>query len=500
MTEPVEQAADRFGGRFDEGPGLRQRTAHGTLINAAFMVGLASLGFIRGFAVAAFLTAEEFGLWGILAIVLGGITNLKAVGIGDKYIQQDEEDQELAFQKAFTIDTMVNGALMVVLIIATPLMAFAYDRPEILVPGFVLILALPPVSLSTPIWVHYRRMDFFQQRLLSSVNPVAAFVVTIALAAAGMGYWSLVIGTVAGSWIGSIAPALVSPYKLRFRYDRGTMGEYFKFSWPLFINTLTSLIVAQAAIFTGELTLGLAGAGAIALASSIALYTNRVDQIVTQSIYPAICAVKDRSDLLFETFVKSNRLALMWGMPFGVGLTLFASDLVHFVIGDRWELAIGLIQAFGLIAAFNHIGFNWHAFYRAIGNTRPAAVDSVVQMVIFLCVAVPLLALYGLNAFGLGMAASAAGGLVVRTVYLAKLFPGFAMARHTLRTILPTVPAVGAVLAMRLLESGERGAAVATGELLLYITVTAVATLLFERTLIREIVGYLRRGQNPLPA
>ena len=34
--------------------------------------------------------------------------------------------------------------------------------------------------------------------------------------------------------------------------------------------------------------------------------------------------------------MKSNRLALMWGVPFGVGLTLFAADLVEFGIGEEW--------------------------------------------------------------------------------------------------------------------------------------------------------------------
>ena len=36
--------------------------------------------------------------------------------------------------------------------------------------------------------------------------------------------------------------------------------------------------------------------------------------------------------------------------------------------------AIPLIQAFGLTAALNQIGFNWTAFFRALGDTRPIAV------------------------------------------------------------------------------------------------------------------------------
>ena len=81
-------------------------------------------------------------------------------------------------------------------------------------------------------------------------------------------------------------------------------------------------------MLAGEATLGLAGAGAITLAAAIIQYTDRVDQIVTQTLYPAICAVARPHRVLFESFVKSNRLALMWGVPFGVGLALFAADLV----------------------------------------------------------------------------------------------------------------------------------------------------------------------------
>jgi hypothetical protein len=93
----------------------------------------------------------------------------------------------------------------------------------------------------------------------------------------------------------------------------------------------------------------------------------------------------------------------VWGVPFGVGLALFADDLVH-ALGPRWYGAAGVIRAFGLIAAAAHVGFNWHAFYRARGDTRPLAVVAVLLMVVFLAVAVPLTYSDHLNGFAWGMA------------------------------------------------------------------------------------------------
>lgn len=473
--------------------GLRRETARGTLINSAFTIGLNSLGLIKGFLVAALLTTSDYGVWGVLVIALGTLLWLKDVGIGDKYVQQSEEDQELAFQKAFTLELIFTGIFTGLLLAAVPVITVIYGQPELLAPGFVFALMLPAGALSVSVWVFYRKMDFVRQRGLEAVNPLTAFVVTVALAIAGAGYWSLVVGTFVGVWLGAIIALIASPYRLAIRYDRGTMREYVRFSWPLVIMGGSSLVIAQASIFFGERELGLAGAGAIALAATIAQYTDRVDQILTRTLYPAICAVRDRVDLLFESFVKSNRLTLMWGMPFGVGLALFAPDLVEYGIGEQWRPAVVLLQVFGVTAAANHVGFNWHAFYRAKGDTRPMAVVSFVTMLAFLAAPLPLLISRGLDGFALGMVIQTAVTLAARTFYLVRLFPGFGMAKHALRAIAPTVPALAVILAARAVEASDRSLAIAIAELLAYLAVTVAGTFFFERRLLREVIAYIRR-------
>ena len=100
-------------GRFDlRDEGLRRHTARGTIVNAVYLIGVSSLGLVRGFVVAAYLTASDYGIWGILVVGLGTLIWLKEVGIGDKYVQQDEADQELAFQKAFTLELRLLGRVL----------------------------------------------------------------------------------------------------------------------------------------------------------------------------------------------------------------------------------------------------------------------------------------------------------------------------------------------------------------------------------------------------
>jgi O-antigen/teichoic acid export membrane protein len=477
--------------------GLRRATARGTIVNAGFTVGLDTLNLLRGFIVAVFVTTSEYGVWTILVVALGTLGLLKEGIVGDKFVQQDEGDQEQAFQRAFTLEAILNGALTLLIAAALPLFALAYGESDILLPGFVILLAIPAATLQSPLWIFYRQMRFLEQRKLQAADPIVAFIITVGLAAAGAGYWSFVIGMVAGRIAGALVAVRASPYRLGFSFDRQTLREYVSFSTPLFVATFSRVVGVQVLVFAGEAELGLAGVGVIGLASSIRVYTDRVDAIVTQTLYPAVCAVRDRKDLLLESFVKSNRLGLMWGMPFGIALALFADDLVHFVYGDEWEPGIGLIQAFGLIAAFNHIGYNWTAFFRARGETKPIGVVGVIGMVGMLAIAVPLLLADGLDGLALGIALVTALTIAVRVWYLSQLFPSFQILVHSARAIAPSVPAVGAVLLLRLVTDLDRSPSLALAELALYLVVTAAATWVFERSLLREVSAYLRAAPRP---
>jgi len=477
------------------GRSLRQHTARGAIINAAFQVGFALLNLLKRVAVAAYLTTSEYGFWGILVTTLITLGWLKQIGISDKFVQQDEDDQEVAFQKAFTLELVYTLLFFGLVVLALPLYALLFGRADIILPGFVLSLALLGTALQTPIWIAYRQMRFVRQRVLEGLDPVVSAILMIGLAAAGAGYWSLVIGALAGSLAAGVAAIATSPYRLKWRFDRGALREYFGFSWPLFVAGVSGIVTVQGAVLIGNYTVGLAGLGALALAQTFAVFADRVDQVIRATIYPAVCAVVDRRELLYEVFEKSNRLALMWGLPFGVALALFAPDMITFVLGERWHEAEILLQAFGLIIGFRQVAFNWTVFLRAMGLTRPIALNGFVLMIAFAVITAPLMFAYGLNGYAIGMAAGLVVDLGIRSYYLGRLFAGFSLIRHVIRAVLPSLPAVAAVLAVRQFDV-ERTAGIALAELALYLGVTIAATLVFERTLMRELVGYVRSGRG----
>jgi O-antigen/teichoic acid export membrane protein len=483
------------------GGSLRSRVARGTLVNTVYLVSVNALTIVQGLLMAGLLGAAGYGLLGLLAISFGTLFALAGIGLNDKYIQQDHPDQQAAFEIAFTLQAMLVGLFTVVALIAIPLFSLLYDEPRILVPGLLLAATSPLIALQTPAWVFYRRMDFVKQRLVQGVNPIVTFAVSIPLAIAGVGFWSFVIGTLAGSVAASAVAVYYSPYELRFRYERGAIREYASFSWPLFVGSISLVLMFQVPITIASRSIGVAAVGAIAFCSQITQYTKRVDDIITHAMYPAICAVKDRRDLLYESFSKSNRIALLWGFPLGIGAALFAPAAVPRVLGHSWEFAIPLLQILAVCAAFNQIGFNWNAFARARGDTTVLAIGAVLAMVATIGVGVPLLYSDGLTGFGFAMLGGTVATMAVRLVYLAKLFPARAIGTHVLRSFLPTLPATVAILLERALFSAGDSVERLVIELVAYVALVVVATWLAERPLLREALGYVRRtGLRDAPA
>jgi O-antigen/teichoic acid export membrane protein len=244
-------------------------------------------------------------------------------------------------------------------------------------------------------------------------------------------------------------------------------------------------------------SIGVAAVGAMAIANNIAQYTTKVDGILNATLYPVVCSVKERLDLMQEAFLKSNKLGMLWGAPTGLAIVLFAPDLINFGVGTRWQSAVPVIQAYGAVAVLNQMAVNWSVFFRAIGNTRPIGVAGVIMAVGCVFIATPLLLTEGLVGFAFGYGIAVLVFLVVRLLYLKRLFALPLILRNIVRGMAPGVIAFLATGGLRLvIDQAERTEASALGELAVFLAITTAVTVLLERSLIGEMIAYLR-GRKP---
>jgi O-antigen/teichoic acid export membrane protein len=480
---------------------LRSRTIRGVAINAAFLVVVEMAALAQGLIVARILGPSEIGLYGIVSITVMTLIALKRVGIDEAYVQQDEQDQEHEFQLAFSLELALAAAFALMIAIAAPILVVVYDQPRLLL--LTLALSYLPIAfaLQAPLWIFFRRMDFLRQRSLQAVVPLVTFVVTIPLAAADVGVWSIVIGAFAGN-VASVALALrLSPYRLAIRFERDAARRYFQFSWPVLVVTAAGLVAGQGAILLFELDGGLTAAGFLVLAVAFTRYADRAEHVISPTVYPVVCAVRDRVHALEELFAASVRAAAIWSLGFGALLVLFAPDLVHFVLGDAWQGATVLLQGLGVASALYSLGYTWIAFARGLGRVRQPAVEALVAIVAFGVLAVPAYLLWGRTAYALAICASSVAILAVRTHFVRRLLPGVDLGALALRCAWPVAVAAVPPVALRLaLWGGERDALQAAAELALFLLTYGALVLATERPLLGELRGLRRARAEPDPA
>src|SRR4051794_41264147 len=236
---------------------LRRRIVRGTAVNAVALSAVDLVVLAQGLIVTRLLGPTAIGLYGIVTTTTMTVVGLKRVGVDEAFVAQDEPEQALEFQRAFTLELAISACFALVLCALAPVVAAVYDEPELL-PLMAATAYLPlAFALQAPTWIFFRRMDFARQRLLQGVVPVVTFAVTVPLAAAGVGVWSLVIGPAAGNLAGIVAALAVSPYRLRLRYDRAVAARYLRFSVPVFVALIAALVVAQGQILAFDVARGI---------------------------------------------------------------------------------------------------------------------------------------------------------------------------------------------------------------------------------------------------
>jgi O-antigen/teichoic acid export membrane protein len=302
-----------------------------------------------------------------------------------------------------------------------------------------------------------------------------------------------------GNLAGAVAAIRASPYRLALRWDGATARRYLRFSAWVLLAAVATLVIQQGQLLAVSLHDGLRAVGFVTLAVTFARYVDRADQIVTVTVYPAICAIRGRTAALAELFVRSNRATLLWTLPAAAAIVLFSQALVDHVLGSAWDGAVGLMQGLAVAAALQQVGFNWFSFYRAHGDSRPGAVEAVWGAMAFCVFAVPGLIAAGFTGFVVGRCAGLLVQLGIRARYVRALLPSVRVRDVVARPVVPTALGVVAVAGLRLaLASGDAGAR-ALAELVLFAAVVTAATLLLERDLLRELVAALG-GRGALAA
>src|SRR3954462_15351722 len=143
---------------------LRRRIVRGTAVNAVALAAVDLVVLAQGLIVTRLLGPTAIGLYGIVTTTTMTVVGLKRVGVDEAFVAQDEPEQALEFQRAFTLELAISACFSLVLCALAPVVAAVYGDPRLL-PLMAATAYLPlAFALQAPTWIFFRRMDFARPR------------------------------------------------------------------------------------------------------------------------------------------------------------------------------------------------------------------------------------------------------------------------------------------------------------------------------------------------
>jgi O-antigen/teichoic acid export membrane protein len=319
---------------------IGRRTAHGAVVTTIAQTGGFALRMASMVVLARLVAPRDFGLVGMVTAFTGFLGLLRDGGLSMAAVQRSTITHDQT-STLFWINLAVGGILAALCGLSAPVLVRFYGEPRLF--GIAIVIGLGFIFNGAAIQhraLLQRAMRFQALAAIDTVSLVVSIGLAIGAAAAGAGYWAIVVMTIglpAAGGVGAWMAARWIPGPPR----RGTGVR--SMIWYGGAITLNNIIV-YVAYNTDKVLLGrFWGAEALGIYGRayqlINIPTENLNASVGLVAFPALSRMQHDPARLRDYFLKGHGLFLCLVMPIAAGCFLFADDIVRVFLGPKWSEA-----------------------------------------------------------------------------------------------------------------------------------------------------------------
>jgi len=371
---------------------LAFRTAKGTAwMYAAFFSGR-FLGLLTTAVLARLLGSSEFGLFAFAMVVLGIVESLRDLGFKNALIYTPDHVNESA-DATFQISALFGLSQCFLVYFLAPLAIRFIDDPRIVDILQVLSFSFIINGLAQVQDGLIRKSMRFHKVALAEIYALTIkALITIILAYAGYGLWSLVIGHL-------LSVVLRTSLLWHFSYWRPKLSVSFKricAMWGFGIHIVIQKIISAVGVRFDQLIIsyyfGGSALGLYYIASRIPeLVTSGFSEILTKVLYPAFASVNQDHQALTRALLQSTKFTAHFTVPASVGIFVVAPELIQVVFGSQWMSAVPLVQILSLVGLAQTLPWCAGDVFMAMGrpkiNTIIMTIETGVVMLLLWLIA-----------------------------------------------------------------------------------------------------------------
>lgn len=399
---------------------LQRRAFTGLLWAGLSYAGGKILVFVATLVLARLLVPSEFGVVAFALAVIYYLEYVTDLGLGAALIYRADAEDPRVSSTAFWIGLLGAVVLFVVAWFAAPLLASVGPGDSVVWLFRVLALQFVFSALGKAHEYRLRRTLQFRRLFWPELSSgLAKGVVSIALALAGAGAWSLVIGQLVGTLSQSIALWLVHPFRPSLTISRRHAAPMMRFGLGIVAVGLLGQGAKNFDYLVVGAQLGATALGVYYLAFRLPeLVIVAGFQVANDVLFPFYARLRDgpvrEGDAdLRRGYLQTVRLGAMVAWPAALGMAALALPLVLALYGERWRDAAEPLAFVAIWAGLASLASMPGAVLKALGRSWLLTATGVMQIAI-LFPAILIAAPYGITAV-------AAAQVVEKTISLALL-------------------------------------------------------------------------------
>lgn len=373
---------------------LQNRVAHAAKWSAITEIVAKMISPITTMILARILAPEVFGAVAMITMVISFADMFTDAGFQKYLVQHEFKDDDEKYKNinvAFWTNIVISFLLWGIIVVFGEPIARLVGNPGL---GSVIAIAciqLPITSFSSIQMALYRRdFDFktlFWVRLVSISIPL---VVTIPLALGGLGYWSLIIGTISGQLSNAIILTFKSKWKPKWFYSIGILREMFSFSIWTLIESISIWLTAWVDAFIIGSSLSSYYLGLYMTSTTL---VNALMAIITASTVPVLFSTLSRlqnDPIKFERiYFTTQRLASIFIFPLGIGIFLYSDFATQVLLGNQWGEASHVIGIWALTSSIVIVfGHYCSEVYRSKGRPKLSFLAQILHLIVLVPVCI----------------------------------------------------------------------------------------------------------------
>lgn len=342
----------------------------GTAVRYLIFFSSKLLLFISTAILARLLTKDDFGVVGFAITTINFLEVIATLGVRPALIYYPESERTSS--TAFWANLIISFGIYGLAWLVAPIAAIYFRDPRATDVIRILSLSFPIMAIGdTYSTLLAKKLSFNRTFLPEFLRSMTKGLISIGLAYAGFGAWSLIIGQISGEVVATIVYFFSLPWRPSFIFEKTTLKLLLDYGVKYVGADVVSILLLNLDYLLVGRFLGAEALGVYVLAFRLPdLVVLQFARSLSSVIFPIYSKMRGIPNGMARGFFMTTRYVSLITIPLGLGLALVARPFTEIVFTDKWIEAVPAIQGIAIYSMLLSLSYNAGSAYKASGRPQ----------------------------------------------------------------------------------------------------------------------------------